>query len=131
MGFGHRVYRTRDPRASVLERAIERVEQALASVDGPDARALAERLLLARAVEREATELLARRHPERTLRANVEFYTAVLLETVGLPRVAFSATFAASRVAGWCAHSAEQRRSGRLIRPDSRYVGPAPGAKPS
>jgi citrate synthase len=81
---------------------------------------------MARAVEREAERVLAERHPERSLRANVEFYTAVLLEAIGIPRTLFSPTFAASRVVGWCAHVDEQRRVGRLIRPASRYVGPAP-----
>jgi citrate synthase len=126
MGFGHRVYRTRDPRASVLEHAVEKVERALASAEGPEACALAGRLELARTVEREAETLLAAHRPARALRANVEFYTAVLLESLGIPREAFSATFAASRVAGWCAHVGEQRRAGRLIRPASRYVGPPP-----
>lgn len=60
----------------------------------------------------------------RALRANVEFYTAILLEAVGLPRACFSTTFAVGRVAGWLAHIAEQRRTGRLIRPASRYIGP-------
>jgi citrate synthase len=58
------------------------------------------------------------------LRANVEFYTAVLLEALGIPRELMTATFAASRVVGWSAHVAEQRATGRLIRPASRYVGP-------
>jgi citrate synthase len=58
----------------------------------------------------------------------VEFYTAVLLESLGLPRGAFTTTFAVGRVAGWCAHVAEQRRVGRLIRPSARYVGPWPEA---
>jgi len=79
---------------------------------------------MARAVEREAERILAERHPDRRLRANVEFYTAVLLEAVGVPRTLFSPTFAASRVAGWCAHVEEQRRVGRLVRPASKYVGP-------
>ena len=83
------------------------------------------RLQLARTVEQTAEELLAARHPERPLRANVEFYTAVLLEAVGLPRELFTATFAVGRVAGWCAHVAEQRRTGKLIRPAARYVGRA------
>ena len=74
--------------------------------------------------ERDAERLLCARHPERGLRANVEFYTAVLLEVIGIPRTLFSPTFAASRVAGWCAHVDEQRRVGRLIRPASTYVGP-------
>src|SRR5204863_116902 len=76
--------------------------------------------------EREAETLLAERHPERNLRANVEFYTAVLLEAAGIPRALFSPTFAASRVAGWCAHYDEQRRRGRLMRPLSNYIGPRP-----
>jgi citrate synthase len=65
------------------------------------------------------------RHPERPLRANVEFFTAVLLEAIGLPREAFAPTFAAGRAAGWSAHVMEQRARGRLIRPASRYIGPA------
>jgi citrate synthase len=115
MGMGHRIYRVRDPRAAVLEKAVETLERS-----GP----ASSRLRLARAVERSAEAILARKHPERPLRANVEFYTAVLLEAVGLPREAFTATFAVGRVAGWCAHVAEQRRVGKLIRPSSRYVGP-------
>jgi citrate synthase len=114
MGMGHRIYRVRDPRAAVFERTVESLERA----------SVGARLQLARAVERSAERLLAKRHPERPLRANVEFYTAVLLEAVGLPREAFTATFAVGRVAGWCAHVAEQRRVGKLIRPSSRYVGP-------
>lgn len=117
MGMGHRVYRVRDPRAAVLEAALARLEQA--GVSSP-------RLPLARAVEQIATRVLAHRYPDRSLQANVEFYTAVLLDAVGLPRTAFTPMFAVGRVAGWCAHVAEQRATGRLIRPDSRYV-PRPG----
>ena len=120
MGMGHRVYRVRDPRAAALERALTRL---LASG------AVSERLTLAKAVEREAEALLAERYPERKLKANVEFYTAVLLEAVGVPRALFTPTFAVARVAGWCAHFAEQRRGGRLMRPLSRYVGPEPGRR--
>lgn len=141
MGMGHRVYRVRDPRAFVLERAITGLEAAReASAVGtaapqPPARVedattsasrTGERLRLARAVEREAEALLAARHPERVLRANVEFYTAVLLEAVGLPRTLFTPTFAVARSAGWCAHIEEQRVVGRLIRPKSRYVNAPP-----
>lgn len=117
MGMGHRIYRVRDPRAAVLERATLRLEQAGVSTG---------RLSLARAVERAAEGALGRRHPDRPLRANVEFYTAVLLDTVGLDRAVFSPMFAVGRAAGWCAHVAEQRATGRLIRPASRYVGPMP-----
>jgi citrate synthase len=110
MGMGHRVYRVRDPRAAVLETAV----RPLASP----------RLPLARAVEAAATKILRERKPDRPLAANVEFYTAVLLDAVGLPREQFAPTFAVSRIAGWSAHVLEQRRVGRLIRPASRYVGP-------
>lgn len=115
--MGHRIYRVRDPRAAVLEAAVERLRRGGVG---------AERLALARAVDSEAEALLRARHPDRPLKANVEFFTAVLLEAVGLPRELFSPTFAVSRTAGWCAHVEEQRRTGRLIRPASRYVGPAP-----
>jgi citrate synthase len=112
MGMGHRVYRVRDPRAAVLEEAV----RPLASP----------RLELARAVERAAAKILRERKPDRSLAANVEFYTAVLLDAVGLPREQFSATFAVSRIAGWSAHVLEQRRTGRLIRPASHYTGRMP-----
>jgi citrate synthase len=113
MGMGHRIYRVRDPRAAVLEAALQRLEK-----QGVTSR----QLELARAVEQVATRVLAQRYPDRGLQANVEFYTAVLLDTVGLPRTSFSTLFAAGRVAGWCAHVAEQRATGRLIRPESLYV---------
>lgn len=111
MGMGHRVYRARDPRAAVLERSCHTLD--------PESG----RIALARAVEKTAERLLAERHPQRALRANVEFFTAVLLEAVGIPRDMFTATFAAGRVVGWCAHIDEQRRTGRLIRPRARYIG--------
>lgn len=115
MGMGHRIYRARDPRALVLERAVGRL-------------ATTARLELARAVEREAEAQLAVRHPDRPLKCNVEFYTAILLEAVGLPRALFTPTFAVSRAAGWCAHVEEQRATGKLIRPRSTYVGPTPAS---
>jgi citrate synthase len=117
MGMGHRVYRVRDPRAAALEAVIERLER-LGSGGA--------RLALARAVESAATEILAERYPQRALRANVEFYTAVLLDSLGISRRLFTPTFAVGRVFGWCAHVDEQRKTGRLIRPASRYVGPDP-----
>jgi citrate synthase len=114
MGMGHRVYRTRDPRAAVLERTLTEL----------GAEPATGRLALARRVEQEAEALLAERHPERALKANVEFFTAVLLEAVGLGRELFTAVFAMGRVLGWCAHIDEQRRAGRIVRPAARYVGP-------
>lgn len=118
MGMGHRIYRVRDPRVAVLEEALAALRDA--GVDSP-------RWALARAVEAEATALLAERHPDRPLKANVEFATAVLLDVVGLDRAAFTAAFAVGRVVGWLAHVDEHRRTGRLLRPESRYVGPRPG----
>jgi len=115
MGMGHRIYRVRDPRAAVLEQATLRLENSgIKSI----------RLTLARAVEKAAAQLLAERYPDRPLKANVEFYTAVLLDSIGLPAELFSPTFAVGRVAGWCAHVGEQRIHGKLVRPQSQYVGP-------
>lgn len=115
MGFGHRVYRVRDPRAEVLKQAVLRLAQS-------------PRLTQAETVERVALEELARHKPGRRLETNVEFYTAVLLEAVGLPREAFTGVFAVGRVAGWSAHFYEQRHGGRLLRPVARYVGPEPAS---
>jgi citrate synthase len=120
MGMGHRVYRVRDPRAAVLERALESLErEGIRST----------RLSLARAVESAARDLLAHRAHTRALEANVEFYTAVLLDAIGIPRALFTACFAMARTAGWLAHVEEERRRGRLIRPDARYVGPEPAQR--
>jgi citrate synthase len=122
MGMGHRIYRVRDPRAFVFECALARLER-----DDPDGSDIAARLAHARRVERAAEALLSARHPDRPLRANVEFYTALLLEALGIPRTLFTAVFAVGRCAGWLAHVEEQRRTGKLIRPAARYVGALPG----
>lgn len=116
MGFGHRVYRVRDPRADVLARAAERYYR-----QGGD-RQLYD---LARRVEATALRLLRERRPERKLDTNVEFYTALLLHGLGLSSDLFTPTFAVARVLGWAAHCLEQLRDGRLIRPQSAYIGPA------
>jgi len=115
MGFGHRVYKVRDPRADVLAAAAERM-----FARGGD-RAL---YALARAVEQEALRLLEEYKPGRRLQTNVEFYTALLLHGIGLEVPLFTPTFAISRIAGWIAHSLEQRASNRIIRPQSEYIGP-------
>jgi len=114
MGFGHRVYKVRDPRASVLSDAAERM-----FAEGGD-RHLYE---LARGVERVAVRLLEEYKPGRRLQTNVEFYTALVLHGVGVDVPLFTPTFAISRVAGWIAHCLEQRAENRLIRPQSVYVG--------
>ena len=116
MGFGHRVYRVRDPRADALKGAV----RMLASSGAIDPA----RLALAEAVEAAALKQLRLHKPDRALDTNVEFYTALLLEALGFPREAFTAVFAMGRVGGWIAHAREQAETGRLIRPMSVYVGP-------
>ncbi|HVY51542.1 MAG TPA: citrate synthase/methylcitrate synthase [Devosia sp.] len=114
-GFGHRVYRVRDPRADALKAALARLRRT-------------DRLELALAVETTALRLLKDKKPQRPLETNVEYFTALLLDTLGFPRDAFTAVFAMGRTGGWIAHAREQAISGRLIRPKSRYIGPTPMA---
>jgi len=117
MGFGHRVYKVRDPRADVLAAAAERMFTRAGDM----------RLYeLARVVESTALRLLEEHKPGRRLQTNVEFYTALLLHGLGLEVPLFTPTFAIGRVAGWIAHAFEQRRAGKLIRPQSHYVGAMP-----
>ncbi|HEY6866892.1 MAG TPA: citrate synthase/methylcitrate synthase [Candidatus Eisenbacteria bacterium] len=115
MGFGHRVYKVRDPRAEVLSRVAE----------GMGAAHLQDRALfdLARSVEQTALRVLEQHKPGRNLKTNVEFYTALVLQSLGLTPRSFVAMFACGRVAGWCAHVIEQHALDRLIRPQSEYVG--------
>ena len=117
MGFGHRIYRVRDPRADVLKGVVGTLR------DGGT------RIAFAEAVEAEALAQLARKKPLRPLETNVEFYTALVLEALGIPRDSFTNIFAIGRMAGWTAHVLEQEKLGRLIRPQSRYVGPMPGVQ--
>jgi citrate synthase len=116
MGFGHRVYRVTDPRSDVVKRAVE----SLGRNSG--------RVRFAEHIERAALSVLARRKPDRSLQTNLEFYTALLLEALEIPRDAFTGVFAVARVVGWIAHAHEQVAAQRLIRPQSRYVGPLPQA---
>ena len=115
MGFGHRVYKVRDPRAEVLYQA------AVALADETNERELLE---LAHEVERVGVQVLQEAKPGRNLQTNVEFYTALLLKEIGLTQDLFTPTFAVGRTAGWTAHVLEHQADGRLIRPQSEYVGP-------
>jgi citrate synthase len=112
MGFGHRVYRTYDPRAKILKAMCERLN--------PKFYALASK------VEEVALTILHEEHPERPQATNVEFYSAGVLQAIGLPKEYFPPTFAASRAAGWTAHVLEQVANNRIIRPQSEYIGPEP-----
>src|SRR2546423_5359252 len=111
MGFGHRIYRAEDPRSRILKRTAREL--------GSPQVEIAERL------EQAALAELERRHPERPLRTNVEYYSAIVLDVAEIPPPLAPAMFACSRVAGWSAHILEQKRTGRLFRPSARYVGPA------
>jgi citrate synthase len=115
MGFGHRVYRVRDPRADVLAAAAERLYTRAGDMS---------LYTLARSVEAAAIRLLEEYKPGRRLQTNVEFYTALLLHGLGLETALFTPVFALSRVSGWIAHAFEQRRANRIIRPQSEYDGP-------
>ncbi len=110
MGFGHRVYKTDDPRSVMLRSVAERL-------GGP-------MVDLAKQVETQAIGVLEELKPGRKLYTNVEFYAGVVMDTCGVPREMFTPTFASSRVIGWTAHILEQAADNRLIRPSAQYVGP-------
>ena len=112
MGFGHRVYRAEDPRARVLRRTAKELS--------------APRYEVAVALEEAALAELHARRPDRILATNVEYWAAVVLDFAEVPPHMFSAMFTCARTAGWSAHILEQKRTGRLIRPSARYVGPKP-----
>jgi len=112
MGFGHRVYRVYDPRAEILKEMCRRMNPTFFE--------------LASKVEEVALKILHEEHPERPQSTNVEFYSAGVLQAIGLPKEFFTPTFAVSRVAGWSAHVLEQAAHNRIIRPQSEYIGPEP-----
>ena len=110
MGFGHRVYKTDDPRSTLL-RAVA------LEMGGEQAR-------FAEHVEDTALRVLNELKPGRRLYTNVEFYAGVVMNTAGIPREMFTPTFACSRMVGWTAAICEQAAHNRLIRPSAVYVGP-------
>lgn len=110
MGFGHRAYKTTDPRAEELREMARHADP--------------ERFAFARRVEELAVSILAEIKPGRRLYTNVDFYSAVLLNSVGIPVDLFTPTFGVARVAGWTAHILEQAANNRLIRPLAEYIGP-------
>jgi citrate synthase len=112
MGFGHRVYRAEDPRARVLRRTARELN--------------APRYEVAQALEAAALAELRERRPDRVLETNVEFWAAIVLDYAQVPAHMFTSMFTCARLAGWSAHILEQKRTGRLIRPSARYVGPGP-----
>jgi len=113
-GFGHRVYKAEDPRGLLLHEIAKGIA---------DPR----RLELAEVVERVALEALRAAKPNARLYTNVEYYSAVVLEAIGLPPALFTPTFAVARTVGWTAHAIEQATDNRLLRPDLTYIGPPKG----
>jgi citrate synthase len=112
MGFGHRVYKTDDPRSLLLRDVADQLG--------------GEKMELARHIESTAVRVLDEMKPGRRLYTNVEFYAGIVMDSCGVPREMFTPTFACSRVIGWCAHVLEQAADNRLIRPSAQYVGPPP-----
>jgi citrate synthase len=110
MGFGHRIYRTYDPRARILKNIAEK----LAEERGGSRKWLD----IAEEVERIVMD-------KRKLRPNIEFYAAVVLNALGVPKDLMPAVFACNRISGWIAHIYEQYADNRLIRPLTEYVGPS------
>lgn len=110
MGFGHRVYRAEDPRARVLRRTARELG--------------APRFEIAEALEKAALAELHARRPDRVLATNVEFWAAIVLDFAEVPAHMFTSMFTCARTAGWSAHILEQKRTGRLVRPSARYIGP-------
>ena len=115
MGFGHRIYKVRDPRAALLSDAAEK----MSSLTGDF-----HLLNLTKAVEEITVRVLQEEKPGRDLYANVELYAALILHAVGVPSELFTPVFAVGRTSGWTAHMLEQIEDARLIRPNSIYVGP-------
>src|ERR1700729_672952 len=109
-GFGHRVYRAEDPRARVLRRTAKELG--------------APRYEVALALETAALAELRARRPDRVLETNVEFWAAIVLDFAEVPAHMFTSMFTCARTAGWAAHILEQKRTGRLVRPAARYIGP-------
>jgi citrate synthase len=112
MGFGHRVYKTDDPRSVLLRSVAERLGGS--------------QVEFAKQVEQRAVEILAELKPGRKLYTNVEFYAGIVMDICGVPREMFTPTFASSRVIGWTSHVLEQAADNRLIRPSAQYVGGTP-----
>lgn len=108
MGFGHRVYHTEDPRATHLRQISEELGKKLGQPQWFE-------------ISRRIEEVVRR---EKGLYCNVDFYSASTYYVMGIPLDLYTPIFAASRIAGWCAHILEQHADNRLIRPRAEYVGP-------
>ena len=113
--MGHREYKTRDPRAQHLEVMAKTLGQ-MTDPKWYD---------IARALEDASNKVLRETKPDKRIYANVEFYTAPTLYSLGISGDEFTCMFACGRMAGWTAHILEQLSDNRLIRPQATYTGPA------
>lgn len=111
MGFGHRIYRTEDPRSIVLRDKCLALQGADPWLD------------LAVAAEKEIVRLLNQHKPGRALHTNVEFYAAAIMRSIAMPPALFTPTFSAARIVGWTAHAMEQQEDNVIFRPQSEYIG--------
>jgi citrate synthase len=110
MGFGHRVYKTWDPRARILREMSRRLGEQLGDTHWFE---------ISDRIQQTVME-------EKGLYPNVDFYTASVYSALGIPPDLYTTLFATARMAGWTAHIREQYADNRLIRPDSEYIGPGP-----
>ncbi len=108
MGFGHRIYKNYDPRALILKEVVDRLTQSSENRKWFE---------MAQKIEDYVWE-------KKNLRPNIEFYAAVTLNALGIPKDLMPSVFACNRIVGWIAHIFEQYADNRLIRPLTEYVGP-------
>ncbi|WP_391205560.1 citrate/2-methylcitrate synthase [Psychrobacillus sp. L4] len=111
MGFGHRIYKSEDPRSILLREACLRLQGSDPWLD------------LATKAEKEITGLLEKYKPGRKLYTNVEFYAAAIMRSINMPVALFTPTFSVARIVGWSAHVIEQVDDQVIFRPQSLYVG--------
>ena len=108
MGFGHRVYTTTDPRASILKQMSKDLSQKIGPASLYEISEFMERVMLR----------------EKNINANLDFYSASVYRYLGIATDLFPVIFATSRMVGWCTHFMEQYKNNRLIRPLTTYLGP-------
>jgi citrate synthase len=111
MGFGHRVYKAKDPRAKILEKMSEELGKRAGETKWFE-------------MSHRVEEIFQPTVASKGIYPNVDFYSASAYQVMGIPRDLFTPIFACSRVVGWTAHLLEQYANNRLFRPDSDYVGP-------
>ncbi|WP_026906493.1 citrate/2-methylcitrate synthase [Paucisalibacillus globulus] len=111
MGFGHRVYKTVDPRALALKNMLMKMDK------------LPDWIELALQTELETIQILNEVKPDQKIYTNVEYYAAAIMKTLDLDEALFTAIFSSSRIVGWCAHAIEQLNNNTIFRPNAIYIG--------